>query len=50
MPPWNQSAAERTVKVPCPPPARTREDDQVVELFLHTWQNGRFIHSLNWLP
>jgi site-specific recombinase XerD len=42
--------AERTLKIPCPPPARVRPDDQVVELFLHAWQSGRFTHSLDWLP
>jgi integrase len=50
MPPSVPSAAARTLRVACPPPARSRADDQLVELFLHAWQNGRFTHRLDWLP
>lgn len=50
MPPSLFSMAERTVRVPCPPPSRTRPDDQLVELFLHAWQAGRFAHRADWLP
>ncbi len=44
------SYGERTEKVACPSPVRTRYDDQIVELFLHAWQQGRFSRHPNWLP
>ena len=34
----------------CPQPIRTREDDKIVEIFLHAYQDGRFAHKLEWQP
>jgi hypothetical protein len=34
----------------CPRPIRTREDDKIVEIFLHAYQDGRFAHKLEWQP
>lgn len=36
--------------VTCPHPIRPRRDDQLVEVFLHAYENGRFSHKLEWLP
>ena len=36
-------------EIPCPPPTRSRPDDQLVEMFLHVWQDGRFADSVDWL-
>ena len=36
--------------VPCPPPTRTRAPDQLVELFLHSWQEARFTSGITWPP
>lgn len=34
----------------CPPPTRTRKDEQIVEMFLHGYQDGRFAGQVDWLP
>lgn len=42
--------AQQTQSVICPRPTRAREDDQIVEMFLHVYQDGRFAHKVEWLP
>lgn len=44
-----KSIAERSRNVVCRQPSRRRSDDQIVELFLCSWQNGRFAQSPQWL-
>jgi hypothetical protein len=39
-----------TQSVICPPPTRSREDEQIVEIFLHGYQDGRFADQPDWLP
>jgi len=34
----------------CPRPTRAREDDRIVEIFLHAYRGGRFSREPNWLP
>ncbi len=34
----------------CPPPTRPREDEQIVEMFLHGYEDGRFAARVDWLP
>ncbi len=34
----------------CPPPTRTREDERIVEMFLHGYQDGRFAGRVDWQP
>jgi hypothetical protein len=46
-----ESGARKNVKeeiktAVCPQPIRTREDDKIVEIFLHVYQDGRFAHKL----
>jgi hypothetical protein len=41
---------QQTQTVICPRPTRSREDDQIVEVFLHAYQGGRFAHKVEWLP
>lgn len=48
--PWNDIPERRPQPIPCPPPSRTRYAEQIVELFLHAWQSGRYTHDLDWLP
>jgi len=48
MSPSPLSITQRTQKVPCPQPTHTRHDDQIVELFLHVWQSGRYTHHCRW--
>ena len=36
--------------VPCPAPSRSREDDRIVELFLHAFRQGLFSANPIWLP
>jgi site-specific recombinase XerD len=51
MPASRLSYGERTQKVSCPAPVRSRkDDDQIVELFLHAWEQGRFSRHPDWLP
>jgi hypothetical protein len=45
-----RSVGELMHEVVCPRPSRRREDDQIVELFLHAYQGGRFAYRPNWLP
>lgn len=45
-----KSVHERTRKVVCGLPLRERRDDQIVELFLRSWQDGRFATNPQWLP
>jgi hypothetical protein len=45
-----RSFGERIRKVPCPRSVRARHDDQIVELFLRVWQDGRFTRNIHWLP
>jgi hypothetical protein len=40
----------RPQSVACPAPLRTREDDRIVEIFLHDYKEGQFAHHLDWLP
>src|SRR5215469_15666714 len=40
----------RPQSVICPAPIRTREDDRIVEIFLHAYKEGQFAHHLDWLP
>jgi hypothetical protein len=44
------SYGSRLQKVPCPAPTRDRHDDQIVEIFLNIWQEGRFANDPHWLP
>ncbi|HMF75189.1 MAG TPA: site-specific integrase [Bryobacteraceae bacterium] len=44
------SYAARTQTVSCPASTRPREDDQIVELFLHAWRQGCFSRQPDWLP
>jgi hypothetical protein len=37
-------------KVICPMPSRERDDDKVVEVFLHAYQQGQFAKGAQWLP
>jgi hypothetical protein len=37
-------------RVICPIPSRERDDDKVVEVFLHAYQQGRFAEGPHWLP
>lgn len=41
---------QQTQSVISPRPTRSREDDQIVEVFLHAYQGGRFTYDLEWLP
>lgn len=34
----------------CPRPTRTREDEQIVEIFLHGYEDGLFAGQVDWLP
>ena len=36
--------------VACPPPTRPRSTDQIVELFLHCWQEGHYTREITWPP
>jgi hypothetical protein len=45
-----RSIGERIQKVPCARSVLSRHDDQIVDLFLRAWQEGRFTHSVQWLP
>src|SRR6266853_95463 len=45
-----RSFGERIRKVSCPRSIRARHDDQIVDLFLKVWQEGRFAQNLHWLP
>jgi hypothetical protein len=44
-----KSRSELMQKVICPAPLRSREDDQIVELFLHVYRQGRFAKNPDWL-
>jgi hypothetical protein len=44
-----RSIAERSRNIACRQPSRTRRDDQIVELFLYAWQDGRFAQDPDWL-
>lgn len=41
---------QQAKSVTCPSPTRSREDDQIVEMFLHAYQGGRFAYKVEWLP
>ena len=45
-----ESILQRARRVTCRPPSRERPDDQIVELFLSSWQDGRFAANQKWLP
>jgi hypothetical protein len=45
-----KSRAELTQHVICPAPTRSRDDDRIVELFLHAFRQGRFSKDPVWLP
>lgn len=44
-----RSVHELMEKVVCPRPCRHRADDNIVELFLHSYRSGRFASRQNWL-
>jgi len=44
-----RSFGERTKRVPCERSDRPRPDDQIVDLFLKVWEDGRYTHNLEWL-
>jgi site-specific recombinase XerD len=50
MPASRLSYGERTQTASCPAPTRSRYDEQIVELFLHAWRQGRFSRRPEWLP
>src|SRR5260370_13083811 len=41
---------EQTQSIVCPRSPRTREDDQIVEVFMHWYEDGRFAYHVDWLP
>ena len=41
---------QQTQSVICARPTSSREDDQIVEIFLHAYQGGRFTYDVEWLP
>lgn len=45
-----KSRSELTQHVACLVPSRSREDDRIVELFLHAFRQGRFSDNPRWLP
>jgi hypothetical protein len=49
LPRAERSIAERSRNITCRQPSRTRRDDRIVELFLCTWQAGRFAKDPVWL-
>jgi len=40
----------RPQTVICGGPTRTRQDDRILEIFLHAYKDGQFAHHIDWLP